>query len=87
LSPTPLINDSSPVSDKNRTIDLPFDETFRLSTAYAWKGQNHLDFALGATLSYFGEGRVDQTAQGARFKGKFDTNVVAFLGGTIRYVF
>ncbi|NOQ90543.1 MAG: hypothetical protein GQ549_06330 [Gammaproteobacteria bacterium] len=79
--------DSSPVSDKNRTIDLPFDETFRLSTAYFWTGQNHLDFGLGATLTYFGEGKVDQTAQGVRFKGKFDTNVAAFLGGTIRYIF
>jgi len=79
--------DSSPVSNKNRTIDLPFDETFRLSTAYVWKGQKHLDFGLGATLSYFGEGKVDQTAQGVRFKGKFDTNMAAFLGGTIRYIF
>jgi len=30
---------------------------------------------------------VDQTAQGVRFKGKFDTNMALFLGGTLRYVF
>ena len=30
--------DSSPVSNKDRTIDLPFDETYKVSAAYAWKG-------------------------------------------------
>ena len=79
--------DSSPVSNKDRTIDLPFDETYKLSAAYAWKGSKQLDFGLGATLLYFGEGKVDQTAQGVRFKGKFDTNMALFLGGTLRYMF
>ena len=79
--------DSSPVSNKDRTIDLPFDETYKISAAYGWKGSKQLDFALGGTLLYFGEGKVDQTAQGVRFKGKFDTNMALFLGGTLRYVF
>jgi long-chain fatty acid transport protein len=79
--------DSSPVNDKDRTIDLPFDETYKISAAYAWKGSKQLDFALGGTLAYFGEGKVDQTAQGVRFKGKFDTNMSLFMGGTVRYVF
>jgi long-chain fatty acid transport protein len=79
--------DSSPVSNKDRTIDLPFDETYKVSAAYAWKGSKRMDFGLGTTLIYFGEGRVDQTAQGVRFKGKFDTNMALFLGGTLRYVF
>ena len=79
--------DSSPVRNKDRTIDLPFDETYKLSAAYALKGSKQLDFGLGATLTYFGEGKVDQTAQGVRFKGKFDTNMALFLGGTLRYVF
>jgi len=79
--------DSSPVRNKDRTIDLPFDETYKLSAAYAWKGSKQLDFGLGGTLIYFGEGKVDQTAQGVRFKGKFDTNMALFMGGTLRYVF
>jgi long-chain fatty acid transport protein len=79
--------DSSPVSNKDRTIDLPFDETYKLSAAYAWKGSKKLDFGLGTTLMYFGDGKVDQTEQGVRFKGKFDTNMALFLGGTVRYVF
>ncbi len=36
---------------------------------------------------YGGDGKVDQTAQGVRFKGKFDTNLILFVGGTVRYVF
>jgi len=79
--------DSSPVNNKDRTIDLPFDETYKLSAAYGWQGSKQLDFALGGTLMYFGEGKVDQTAQGVRFKGKFDTNMALFLGGTLRYHF
>jgi long-chain fatty acid transport protein len=79
--------DSSPVSDNNRTIDLPFDETYKLSAAYAWTGKKNLDFGVGGTLLYFGEGKTDQTMQGVRFKGEFDTNMALFLGGTLRYLF
>jgi long-chain fatty acid transport protein len=79
--------DSSPVRDKDRTIDLPFDETYKLSAAYGWKLSRQMNFGLGGTLLYFGDGQVDQTAQGVRFKGEFDTNMALFLGGTIRYVF
>ena len=79
--------DSSPVRNKDRTIDLPFDETYKLSAAYSWHLGGELSFAVGGTLIYFGEGRVDQTAQGVRFNGEFDTNVALFLGGTFRYLF
>ncbi len=79
--------DSSPVSNKNRTIDLPFDENYKFSAAYRWDSSKRLDFGLGATLIYFGKGKVDQTSQGVRFKGEFDTNMALFLGGTVRYAF
>jgi long-subunit fatty acid transport protein len=79
--------DSSPVRDRDRTIDLPFDETYKLSAALGWSLGRQMGFALGGTLIYFGEGKVDQTAQGVRFKGEFDTNLALFLGGTFRYLF
>ena len=44
-------------------------------------------YALGATLIYLGDGKVDQTAQGVRFKGEFDTNYALFVDGTVRYEF
>ncbi len=76
--------DSSPVSDANRTIDLPFDETFKFSTAYSVLGDGNFDYAFGATLFVFGDGKVDQTAQGVRFVGEFDSNHMLMIGATIR---
>jgi len=37
---------------------------------------------FGATLLISGDAEVDQTAQGVRFAGDFDRNLVLFLGGT-----
>jgi long-chain fatty acid transport protein len=78
--------DSSPVDDKDRTIDLPLDEQIKLSVAYGRRIER-LDYSIGATLMYLGDGKVDQTAQGVRFKGEFDTNYALFVGGTLRYEF
>jgi long-chain fatty acid transport protein len=79
--------DSSPVDDDDRTFDLPFDEIFKLSGSYAWLGSKHLDFAIGGTLYLVGDAPVDMTTQGVRAKGKYDTNAVLFVGGTMRYLF
>ena len=79
--------ESSPVDDKNRTFDLPMDEIFKGSFAYFWQGKKNLDFALGGTLYLVGDARIDQTSQGVRAKGKFDSNYILFLGGTLRYTF
>jgi long-chain fatty acid transport protein len=76
--------DSSPVSDANRTIDLPFDETFKFSTSYSVLGAGNFDYAFGASLIVFGDGKVDQIAQGVRFVGKFDSNHMLMIGATIR---
>lgn len=81
-----LSYDSSPVSDKNRTIDLPMDEQLQAGASYFVQGER-FSYALGTSLLYAGKGKVDQTAQGVRFKGEFDTNLVLSLGGTIRYTF
>ena len=42
--------DSSPVRNRDRTIDLPFDENYKLSAAYGWHASEHLDFAAGGIL-------------------------------------
>ena len=81
-----LSYDSSPVSDNDRTIDLPMDETFQAGASYFMEGKK-FSYALGASLAYLGDSKVDQTAQGVRFKGEFDTNLILSLGGTIRYSF
>jgi long-chain fatty acid transport protein len=81
-----LSYDSSPVTDKNRTIDLPMDEQLQAGASYFVEGKK-LSYALGASVMYAGDAKVDQTAQGVRFKGEFDTNLVFSLGGTVRYTF
>jgi long-chain fatty acid transport protein len=79
--------DSSPVDNQHRTFDLPVDETYKLSGAYFWKGANKLDYSLGATLYFIGDANIDLTAQGVRAAGKYDSNYILFLGGTVRYRF
>jgi len=81
-----LSYDSSPVTDKNRTIDLPMDEQLQAGASYFMEGKK-LSYALGASVMYAGDAKVDQTAQGVRFKGEFDTNLIFSLGGTVRYTF
>ena len=79
--------DGSPVKDKHRTFDLPFDEYYKVSAGYGWKGKNKLDYAVGATLMLFGDAEIKQTSQGVTAAGEFDTNYTLFLGGTVRYQF
>lgn len=79
--------DSSPVSDSNRTFDLALDEQFRISGAWVHPSELGLNYALSASLLYLGEGKIDQTSQGVRAKGEFDSNWSLFLGGTLRYEF
>ena len=79
--------DSSPVSDANRTFDLPVDEAWTISTSYAWSGEGQFDYAVGASLLYSGDADIDQTSQGVRVAGDFDSNWILFLGGSLRYRF
>jgi long-chain fatty acid transport protein len=79
--------ESSPVKDKHRTFDFPVDEIWKLASSYAWVGQKNLDYSIGATLYMMGDAKIDQTSQGVRATGEFDTNLLLFLGGTLRYVF
>ena len=82
-----LAYESSPVSDKNRTLDLPFEELYKLSFAYAWTGQKDLDFSLGSTIYLVADAKIKQESQGELTKGKYDTNYIVFFGGTARYRF
>jgi long-chain fatty acid transport protein len=79
--------DSSPVDNKHRTFDLPVDEAYKLSAAYFWEGAKSLDYSLGGTMYFIGDADIDQTIQGVRAAGKYDSNYILFLGGTVRYRF
>ena len=58
-----LSYDSSPVTDKNRTIDLPMDEQWQAGASYFVEDKK-FSYSLGASIMYAGDGKVDQTAQG-----------------------
>ena len=81
-------HDGCPVSDDDdRTFDLPVDELYRFSASYSWTGGRRLDYSLGGSLTVFGDTKIDNTVQGVRVKGDFDSNYLLFLGGTLRYVY
>jgi long-chain fatty acid transport protein len=79
--------ESSPVKDKHRTFDFPVDEIWKLAGSYVWKGEENFDYSVGATLYMMGDAKIDQTSQGVRAVGEFDTTLLLFIGGTLRYVF
>ena len=79
--------DGSPVDDANRTFDLPVDETWTISASYGWTGKGRLEYAIGGSLLYAGDADIDQTSQGVRVSGDFDSPWIFFLGSTLRYRF
>jgi len=79
--------DSSPVDDVDRTLDLPFDETWTLSASYAWRKSDRLALSVGGSLLLLGDAPIDQTSQGVRVVGKYDTNYIFFVGGNVRWLF
>ncbi len=79
--------DSSPVSNHDRTADLPIDEQFRVAAAYAKNNPIGLSYSFSTSYVYFGEGKMDQTAQDVRFKGEFDTNYLIFVAASVHYRF
>jgi long-chain fatty acid transport protein len=76
--------ESSPVDDDKRTIDMPMDETWKVSAALFKRRENKFDWSVGATLYVIGDNEIDQTAQGVRFTGDFDQYLL-FLGTTFRF--
>ena len=78
--------ESSPVDDDKRTVDLPFDESWQVSASYGrYKPDGSSGWSVGTTLAFFDDAEVDQTAQNTRFAGKYDDNIVAFVGLNFRF--
>ncbi len=75
------------VDDEDRTIDLPLDEQLKFSVGYAKRGESKWGHAISASALWLGDGEVDQTAQGARFKGEFDSNWLFIIGANLQYRF
>ncbi len=79
--------DSSPVTNKDRTADLPLDEQVRVAAAFGKENPIGFSYSVSGSWVYFGEGNMDQTAQDERFKGEFDTNYLIFIAASVNYKF
>jgi long-chain fatty acid transport protein len=83
---------SSPVDDKDRTFDLPFDESFRVKLGYVFEPRGNTTYSLGGSLIFGGDAEIDQTTLAGtplqtRAAGEFDTNMIVVFGGSVRYSF
>jgi long-chain fatty acid transport protein len=78
----------------NQTADLkwkflPADEQLEISAGWALRNEEigSFTYSLGGSFLWLGDGKMDQTVQGERFKGEFDQNYIFFLAGSVAYKF
>lgn len=50
-------------------------------------GEGKWGHAISASALWLGDGQVDQTSQGARFKGEFESNWLFIIGANLQYRF
>jgi long-chain fatty acid transport protein len=79
--------DSSPVEDEDRTFDLPVDEQLKIGASYSRFVRDNFGWALGLSYVWLGDGKIDQTTQGVKVQGEFETNYFVSVGGNVRYLF
>jgi long-chain fatty acid transport protein len=81
--------DSSPVDDEDRVAFLPADEQLHISAAWGLLNDEigSFSYSLGTSFIWLGDGKMDQTAQGERFKGEFDQNYLLFAAASLVYKF
>ena len=70
------------------TIDLPLDEQLKFAVGYVKGGEgSKWGHAISASALWLGDAEVDQTSQGARFKGEFESNWLFIIGANLQYRF
>jgi long-chain fatty acid transport protein len=82
-----LAYDSSAVDDDDRTFDIPADEQVKFGMSYGRIIKENVAYSIGFSYNWLGNGKIDQTSQGVRVKGEFDTNYMVSIGGNVRYLF
>ncbi|WP_336334494.1 OmpP1/FadL family transporter [Pseudomonas putida] len=75
--------DSSAVDDKDRTVDNPMGETWRLAAGVNYTVDEGLDLHLAYTLVWLGDMDVDQTKNrsGTTLSGSYDNSALHIIGG------
>jgi long-chain fatty acid transport protein len=74
--------DSSAVDDKDRTVDNPMGETWRLATGLNYKVDEELSLNLNYALVWMGDMEVQQTkANGNSVSGEYRNSALHIIGG------
>lgn len=75
--------DSSAVDDKDRTVDNPMNEAWRLATGVSYALQDDVDVHMSYTLIYLGDMDVQQTKarSGGSVSGEYKNAALHVLGG------
>ncbi|WP_241663632.1 OmpP1/FadL family transporter [Pseudomonas sp. Sample_14] len=81
--------DSSAVDDKDRTVDNPMNEAWRLATGVSYALQEDVDVHMSYTLIYLGDMDVQQTKarSGGSVSGEYKNAALHVLGGGVVWRF
>lgn len=81
--------DSSAVDDKDRTVDNPMNEAWRLATGVSYALQDDIDVHMSYTLIYLGDMDVQQTKarSGGSVSGEYKNAALHVLGGGVVWRF
>lgn len=81
--------DSSAVDDKDRTVDNPMNEAWRLATGVSYALQDDVDVHISYTLIYLGDMDVQQTKarSGGSVSGEYKNAALHVLGGGVVWRF
>ncbi len=80
--------DSSAVKDKDRTVDNPMNETWRLATGLNYKIADDMDVNLSYTLVWLGDMDVKQTKRsGETLSGNYPNSALHIIGGGVTWRF
>jgi long-chain fatty acid transport protein len=81
--------DSSPVSDANRTPELPFDEQHRVSVGVQHALAKDITLGLSYTFAYLGEAPIDHTLHSlsGNLQGHYSSNEAHTVGLTLELGF
>ncbi len=81
--------DSSAVKDKDRTVDNPMNDTWRLATGVNYALEKDLDLHLNYTLVWLGDMSVSQTQKrsGTQVSGEYSNTALHVVGAGLTWRF
>jgi long-chain fatty acid transport protein len=80
--------DSSAVKDKDRTVDNPMNETWRLATGLHYRLAEDMDVNVNYTLVWLGDMNVQQRKRsGETLSGQYPNSALHIIGGGVTWRF